>query len=65
VDGAASGHSDLFQAGAFLSHTVGSAYISNALAYGWQDVTSDRSVTIAGVDHLHAQFNANALFRPY
>jgi outer membrane autotransporter protein len=60
VDGAGSGRSDLFQAGAFLSHTVGSAYISSALAYGWRDVTSDRSVTIAGGDRLHAQFNANA-----
>ena len=60
VAGAGSGRSDLFQAGAFLSHTVGSAYISSALAYGWQDVTSDRSVTIAGVDRLRAQFNANA-----
>jgi outer membrane autotransporter protein len=38
----------------------GSAYISGALAYGWQDITTDRSVTIAGVDRLHAQFNANA-----
>ena len=55
-----SGRSDLFQAGAFIKHTVGPAYISAALAYGWQDVTTDRVVTIAGVDRLRAQFNANA-----
>jgi autotransporter-associated beta strand protein len=55
-----SGRSDLFQAGAFLRHTVGPAYISAALAYGWQDVTTDRSITIAGVDQLRAKFNANA-----
>jgi len=30
------------------------------LAYGWQDVTTDRTVTIAGIDRLRAQFNANA-----
>ena len=30
------GRSDLFQAGAFIRHTVGPAYISAALAYGWQ-----------------------------
>jgi outer membrane autotransporter protein len=30
------------------------------LAYGWQDVTTDRTVTIAGVDQLRAKFNANA-----
>ena len=54
------GRSDLFQAGAFIRHTVGPAYISGALAYGWQDVTTDRTVTIAGVDQLRAKFNANA-----
>ena len=54
------GRSDLFQAGAFIRHTVGPAYISAALAYGWQDITTDRTVTIAGIDQLHASFNANA-----
>jgi uncharacterized protein with beta-barrel porin domain len=53
------GRSDLFQAGAFVRHTVGPAYISAALAYGWQDITTDRTVTIAGVDRLRAEFNAN------
>jgi autotransporter-associated beta strand protein len=55
-----SGRSDLFQAGAFVRHTVGAAYVTAAAAYGWQDVTTDRTVTIAGVDQLHAEFNANA-----
>jgi len=54
------GRSDLFQAGAFVKHRVGAAYVAGALAYGWQDITTDRTVTIAGVDRLHAQFNANA-----
>jgi autotransporter-associated beta strand protein len=54
------GRSDLFQAGAYLRHTVGAAYLSAALAYGWQDITTDRIVTVAGVDRLRAQFNANA-----
>ena len=39
---------------------TGAAYVSAALAYGWQDITTDRTVTIAGVDHLRAEFNANA-----
>jgi autotransporter-associated beta strand protein len=60
VNGFGSGRSDLFQAGAFVRHTVGNAYISAAAAYGWQDVTTDRTVTAAGLDLLHAQFNANA-----
>jgi uncharacterized protein with beta-barrel porin domain len=54
------GRSDLFQAGAFVRHTFGPAYLSAALAYGWQDITTDRTVTIAGVDQLRAKFNANA-----
>jgi uncharacterized protein with beta-barrel porin domain len=31
------------------------------VAYGWQDITTDRTVSIAGVDRLHAGFKANAL----
>jgi autotransporter-associated beta strand protein len=55
-----SGRSDLFQAGAFVKHTVGQAYISGALAYGWQDITTNRTVMISGIDHLQARFNANS-----
>jgi uncharacterized protein with beta-barrel porin domain len=60
VANSGSGHSDLFQAGAFIRHTVGAAYVSAALAYGWQDITTNRTVTAAGSDQLRAQFNANA-----
>jgi uncharacterized protein with beta-barrel porin domain len=60
VNGLGSGRSDLFQAGAFVRHTDGPAYITAALAYGWQNITTDRTVTIAGTDLLHANFNANA-----
>jgi len=60
VAGSGSGHSDLFQAGAFVKHTVGQAYISAALAYGWQDITTNRTVTAAGTNQLRAQFDANA-----
>ena len=60
VNGSGSGRSDLFQAGAFVRHTAGSAYVTAAAAYGWQDVTTDRTVSIAGIDQLRARFNANA-----
>ena len=60
VNGLGSGRSDLFQAGAFVRHNVGAAYLTGALAYGWQDVTTDRTVTVAGIDRLRAEFNANA-----
>ena len=59
ANGLGSGRSDLFQAGAFVRHTIGPAYFTGALAYGWQDVMTDRTVTIAGVDRLRAQFNAD------
>jgi uncharacterized protein with beta-barrel porin domain len=60
VNGLGTGRSDLFQAGAFVRHTVGPAYFTAALAYGWQDITTNRTVTVAGIDQLQARFNANA-----
>ncbi|WP_458180180.1 autotransporter outer membrane beta-barrel domain-containing protein [Bradyrhizobium sp. 14AA] len=54
------GRSDLFQAGTFFRHNAGPAYITGALAYGWQDIVTNRTVTVAGVDRLRAGFNANA-----
>ena len=56
-----SGNSDLFQAGAYLKHTQGAAFIAAALAYGWQDVTTNRTVTVAGIDSLRANFKTNAV----
>jgi uncharacterized protein with beta-barrel porin domain len=56
VDNGGSGRSDLFQAGVFARQNVGAGYISGALAYGWQDITTNRFV---GADHLRAEFNAN------
>ncbi len=60
VAGSGSGRSDLFQAGAFIRHDAGAAYVSGALAYGWQDVTTNRTVSAAGIEQLQARFNANA-----
>ncbi|MGY8676972.1 autotransporter domain-containing protein [Bradyrhizobium sp. UFLA05-153] len=60
VTGSGYGRSDLFQAGAYVRHTNGPAYVTAALAYGWQDVTTDRTVTAAGLDRLQANFKANA-----
>jgi uncharacterized protein with beta-barrel porin domain len=51
----AGGRSDLFQAGAFVRHMMKDAYITAALAYGWQDAT-----TFTGFDQLHAASGANA-----
>lgn len=53
-----SGRSDLFQVGGFVRHTIGTSYLSAALSYAWQDVTTERNV--AGIDQLQARFNVNA-----
>jgi uncharacterized protein with beta-barrel porin domain len=55
------GSSDLFQAGAYGRHNFGPAYIATALSYGWHDVTTNRTVAIAGVDQLQARFRAETL----
>ncbi len=60
VNGGGTGRSDLFQVGGFIRHTIGATYISAAAAYGWQDITTDRTVTVAGLDQLRAKFNANS-----
>ena len=60
ANGAGNGRSDLFQAGVYARHTMGAAYIAGALAYGWQDITTNRTVMLAGIDQLQAKFNANA-----
>jgi uncharacterized protein with beta-barrel porin domain len=61
VDNGGSGNSDLFQAGAYVRHTQGAVFLAAALAYGWQDVTTNRTVTAFGIDSLRANFKTNAL----
>ena len=58
ANGLGHGSSDLFQAGAFSRHNFGPAYVSAALAYGWHDVTTNRTVALAGIDTLQARFRA-------
>jgi uncharacterized protein with beta-barrel porin domain len=60
VNGFGSGRSDLFQAGGFVRHQTGSAYLTAAAAYGWQDVTTERSVVIGGLGRMQANFNAQS-----
>jgi uncharacterized protein with beta-barrel porin domain len=56
-----SGSSDMFQAGVYASHHWGAAYLSGAVAYNFHDVTTDRTLTIAGTDKLEARFQANGV----
>jgi outer membrane autotransporter protein len=59
ADGLGGGRSNLFQAAVYSVTNFGSAYVAAALAYGWNDVSTDRYVTIGGNDHLTASFAAN------
>ena len=58
-DGLGSGRSDMFQAAVYSMTRVNAVYVSAALAYAWHDVSTDRFVTVAGTDHLTADFSAN------
>jgi uncharacterized protein with beta-barrel porin domain len=58
-DGLGGGHSDMFQSAVYSLTRVGDAYLSAALAYGWHQVSTDRVLTVAGLDHLTADFSAN------
>jgi uncharacterized protein with beta-barrel porin domain len=58
-NGLGGGHSDMFQAAVYTITRINAAYVSAALAYGWHNVTTDRSVTVAGFEQLTAGFNAN------
>ncbi|MGY4506078.1 autotransporter-associated beta strand protein [Bradyrhizobium sp. GM24.11] len=58
ADALGGGRADVFQAGLYARHNFGPAYLSAALANGWQDVTTDRTVTVSGTDKLTANFKA-------
>jgi uncharacterized protein with beta-barrel porin domain len=55
------GKADIFNAAVYAKRNWGSAYVSSVLSYAWQDTSTDRTVTVAGTDTLHASFKAQAL----
>jgi outer membrane autotransporter protein len=59
--GLGGGRSDMFQAGLYGTQRWGNAYVSGALAYNFHDVTTNRTVTVAGTDMLQARFQANGV----
>ena len=60
-DGLGGGRSDVFQMGVYGSKKFGAAYVSAALSYAAHWMTTDRTVTVAGSDHLRALFNAHSI----
>lgn len=59
--GLGSGRTNMFNASIYGKRQWGPAYVAAALGYAWQDASTDRTVTIAGTDVLHASFHPQAL----
>lgn len=57
-NGLGGGRSEMFQAGLYGRHILGPAYITGALAWGWQDITIDRNTF---GNSFRAEYDANAL----
>ena len=58
ANGLGDGRSEMFQAGLYGRHTSGPAYVSGAVAWGWQDITTNRTVF---ANSYRANFDANAI----
>ena len=60
ADGAlGSGDSDVLQVGAFMQQGIGEAYLRATVAYGRQNISTERTVIILGSDQLRADFNTD------
>jgi uncharacterized protein with beta-barrel porin domain len=57
-DSLGGGRSDSFQAGAYASQRFNTLYVSAAMAFGWQQVSTNRTVTISGSDQFSADFSS-------
>ncbi len=61
TNGLGSGSGDSFKAGLYGSTHAGNAYLSASAAYGYYDLSTDRTILLPGVlDHLKGKFNANS-----
>jgi outer membrane autotransporter protein len=60
AQGLGGGHGDAFQAGLYGSHVFGPAYLSGALAFANYWMASSRSVVMASIDTLNANFDAQS-----
>ena len=61
AEGFGSGKADIFNAALYGRQAFGASYVAAALGYTWQDASTDRTVTAAGTDMLHASFHPQAL----
>nr|WP_246740017.1 autotransporter outer membrane beta-barrel domain-containing protein [Bradyrhizobium aeschynomenes] len=52
---------DMFNAALYGRHDFGASYVAGLIGYSWQQASTDRTVTVAGTDVLHAAFHPQAL----
>lgn len=60
-DGMGGGRADMLQAAIYSSTRIHAAYVSAALAYSWQDVTTDQYLSVINLDRLTANFKTNSV----
>jgi uncharacterized protein with beta-barrel porin domain len=60
-NGLGSGRTEFAQAGIYGSMRNGPAYVSAALAFGWHQASTSRTVAVAGGDTLRGEFSAQNL----
>ncbi|HZP20708.1 MAG TPA: autotransporter domain-containing protein, partial [Bauldia sp.] len=59
ADGFGSGRSAVVQTALYARKNFDAAYVSAALAYAWNDVSTDRTVTVGGTERYTAGFSAH------
>jgi uncharacterized protein with beta-barrel porin domain len=57
-DGLGGGRGDMFQSAAYSMTRLNAAYVAAVLAFGWDRVSTSRSLTLEGIDTLTADFSA-------
>ncbi len=58
ADGLGGGQSDTFNAALYSRRDFSAAYVTGVIAYGWNGITTDRTLSLAGTDRLTASFDA-------
>ncbi len=56
--GYGSGDSDILQASLYGRQDFGAAYVAGAVAYSWNDISTERFLTVGGNDRFTADFHA-------
>ncbi|MBS0249134.1 MAG: autotransporter domain-containing protein [Proteobacteria bacterium] len=56
-----SGRADSFSLALYGRHEIGLGYVAAALGYAWHDASTNRTVSVAGIENLYAAFHPQML----